>query len=77
MHDAQEQAPIAIGMDPQLKVVMRSLQELPDSRPQLGPHLNAIQSEELPALLRQPQCLTGLVGPQHGLVLRVHLTEAS
>ena len=55
---------------------MSCLQELPHSRPQLGPHLNAVQAEQLAPLLRQPKRFIGLVGPQHGFMLGIHLTEA-
>lgn len=64
-------------MDPELEVLMGRFQELPDSRLQLGPHLYAVQPEELASLLRQPKRLIGLVRPQHSLVLRIYLTKAS
>jgi len=72
-----QELPVAIGVDPQLKVLMRSLQKVPHSRPEFGPHLYAIQSEQLPLLFRQPHCVICQVRPQQSLVLRLNLTEAS
>ena len=70
-------SPVAVGVDPEFKVLMGRFKELPHSRPQLGPHLDTVQPEQLAPLLRQPERLIGLVRPQHGLMLRIYLTEAS
>jgi len=72
-----EALPVPIGVDPQLKVLMRGLQEVPNGRPQLGPHLDALQPEQLPLLLGQSQCIIGQVGSEQRLMLRLNLTEAS
>ncbi len=54
MHLHPQELPVAVGVDPQLKVLMRSLQKVPHGRPEFCPHLDAFQSEQLPFLFRQP-----------------------
>lgn len=66
---------VAVGVYPQLKLLICSIQESSHSRPQLGPHLDALHMEDL-FLICRPVGLASHVVPQQGIVLRIHLREA-